>query len=167
MAFVYYNQEIIRKEVQQTVRTGTCITPVKVAGIIFYARTMPQFANHLHIVCHALIESFRLIHFSFLLEFGHLFRQVVLNLMNSSQLALFGGHKKIGRINFVFIKSSQTDSRNRVDLFNGINFVVPKHNPEEIVAICQVNVYRVTFYAEIPAIQLYIVTHIQAVHQTA
>ena len=46
-----------------------------------------------------------------LLEFGHLFRQVVLNLMNSSQLALFGGHKKIGRINFVFIKSCQTDSR--------------------------------------------------------
>ena len=128
---------------------------------------MPQFANHLHIVCHALIESFRLIHFSFLLEFGHLFRQVVLNLMNSSQLALFGGHKKIGRINFVFIKSCQTDSRNRVYLFNGINFIVPKHNPEEIVAICQVNVYRVTFYAEVSAIQFYVVTHIQAVHQAA
>ncbi len=82
-------------------------------------------------------------------------------------LALFGGHKKIGRINFVFIKSCQTDSRNRVYLFNGINFIVPKHNPEEIVAICQVNVYRVTFYAEIPAIQFYVVTHIQAVHQAA
>ena len=50
MTFINYNQEIIRKEIKQTIGAGTCRTPVKIAGIVLNPRTMSEFTNHFHII---------------------------------------------------------------------------------------------------------------------
>ena len=47
MRFVNDHQEIIREIVYQAKWADTCLSAVKITGIIFYAGAESQFANHL------------------------------------------------------------------------------------------------------------------------
>ena len=104
---------------------------------------------------------------AFFFKFSHFFCQIILYLIDCLQLAFFGGHKEIGGINLVFIKRSETYAGNRVHFFNTVNLIIPKHHAEQVVAVCQINIYRISFDTEIATIQFQIIADIQAVYQTA
>ena len=110
MAFINYNQEIIRKKIKQTIGAGTCRTPVKIAGVILNTRTMPKFANHLHIISHPFIKSFGLVWLTFFFKTGYLLGQIVFDLMDSTKLAFLRSHEQVSGIDFIFIKLTQTNA---------------------------------------------------------
>ena len=86
--------------------------------------------------------------------------------MDGTKLAFLGSHEQIGRIYLIFLELSETDTRNRVYLLNGINLIVPKHHPKQVVAISQINIYRISLHPEVTAIQVQIIANIQAIHQS-
>ena len=58
-------------------------------------------------------------------------------------------------------------SRHGVYFFDAVYLIIPKHDTQYVIGICQKDVYRITLYAEIPTVQLNVVTHIKTIHQPA
>ena len=58
MTLVDNHEEVFRKEVEQTIRTRTWSTTVKVAAVVLDTRTMSELANHLDVISYALIKTF-------------------------------------------------------------------------------------------------------------
>ena len=93
--------------------------------------------------------------------------QVVFYLVYGFRRTFFCGHEQVGRIDAVFVETPQTEAAYGVYLFYGIDLIVPECHAQEIVRIGQVNVYRIAFDPEAPAIQIQVVPSVQAVDQAA
>ena len=130
MAFIYDNQKVFGKEIQQTVRSAAWLSSIKVPGVIFYTGAVSQFPEHLHIVCDAFVQSFSFIWLTLFFKESNLLGQIIFNLMNSFQCALFGSHEKIGRIYFIFVKAAGPVSADRIYFFDRIDFIIPKYDTE-------------------------------------
>ena len=126
-----------------------------------------QFAYHFHVVGDTLIQPFGLQRFAYLLEVGDLFVQVVFYLVDGACRTLLGGHEQVGRINAVFLEASQAQAAHRVDFLDGIDFIVPERDAQQVVRVSQVDVHRVAFHAEAAPLQVQVVPGVEAVHQFA
>ena len=126
---------------------------------------MSQLAQHLHVIGHALIDTFGLQRFAFLFEELHLLAQVVLYLADGAQGAFLGGHEEVGGINLVRVEAPHADPAHRVYLFDAVYLVSPENHPQQVVAVGQVDVHRVALHAEVAARQVQVVAHVQTVHQ--
>ena len=166
VAFVDNDQEIIRKEIEQTIGAGTGSTAVEITGVILNSGTMSQFPDHLHIVSYSLIQSLGLVFFADRFEESYLLGQIILYFMNSAESSLFGSHEQVGRINLIGVKWRDSDSCDGVYLFDTVNLISPEGDTEQVVGISQINIHRVALDPEISTVQVNIIADIQAVYQT-
>ena len=86
--------------------------------------------------------------------------------MNSTESSLFGSHEQVGRINLIGVKWGDSDSCDRVYLFDAVNFIPPEGDAEQVVGISQINIHRVALDPEIATVQVDIIANIQTVYQT-
>ena len=98
MTLVYHHQIVVGEEVQQTVRSFSCLSAVKVARIVLNARAVAQFLDHLHVIFHAFLDALRLDGVAHFLEESHLFHQVILNVPDGDVRLFLGGHKQVGGV---------------------------------------------------------------------
>ena len=87
--------------------------------------------------------------------------------MDGPQSAFLRSHEQIGGVYFIFVETSYTMSWNRVYLFDGINFVIPEHNAQQVISIGKIDIDGISFNTEIASVQLYIIAYIQAIYQSA
>ena len=165
MALVNHRQVILRKKVQQTVRSRPRSPVVEIPRIVFYPRTMPQFAQHLHVIRHPLLQPLGLQHLPPLLEPLHLRPQIILNLMNGPQRVLLRRHEQVGRINLILIHPPHADSAHRVHLLNPVHLVTPEVHPQQRIGVSQPDIHRIPLHTETSPRQFQVVAHVQAVHQ--
>ena len=128
---------------------------------------MSQFAYHFHVVGHALIKAFCFQWLPYFFEIFHLFGQIVFDLMDGAECTFLGGHEEVCRIDAEFVVVHQPVSADGVDFFDGVDFVIPEHDTQQVVTVGQEDVHRVTFHAEITTVQVDVVAYIKAVDQTA
>ena len=108
MALVDEEQEVLGKEVEQTIRPLARLTTVEVAGIVLNARAVTQFLDHLHVVFHTFLDALGLDGVAQLGEEVHLLDKVVLNHADGSLRLFLGGHEEVGRINLIVGIAPQT-----------------------------------------------------------
>ena len=65
---------------------------------------MPQFANHLYIVAHTLLQALCLEGLAYFGEVLHLFLQIVLYLAYGCLLRVLASHEQVGRIDTIVLK---------------------------------------------------------------
>ena len=167
MALVNDKQEILWKEIEQTIGPCAGFSPVKIAAIILNARAMAQLANHFHIIGDAFMQTLCLKRLSHLLKVGNLHGQVVLNLAYGLLLRLLAGHEKIGGINLILFVERNTGKRQWINLFNTLNLIAPIDNAKQIVAIGKRYVHGVSLHSDLASVQRNIVAHIKSVKQAA
>jgi len=102
VAFIDDHQKVVREKIEETERSFTRLTTVKIAGVVFDAGTMPQLLDHFHVVSDPFVQAFGLIGFANTIEKGHLFIQVFEYLLDGCINAFLTGHKEVGRENAVF-----------------------------------------------------------------
>ena len=90
----------------------------------------------------------------------HLFGEIVFYLMDSTHCAFLCSHKQVGGIYFIFVETAQSIPTDWVYLFYGIYLVVPEHYPQKIIGISQIDIYGITFYAEVATVQLDVVSYV-------
>ena len=128
VALVNYHQVVVRKEIQQTVRTFASLSAVKIARIVLDARTVPQFFDHLHVVLNAFLDTPGLDVVAQLLEEGYLLYQIVLNVTDGDVCLFLCGHKQVGRVELVLFKDGHTLHCIGVQFLNTIYLVVPERH---------------------------------------
>ena len=126
MALIDHEQKIFWKEVEQTVGASAGSSAIEIAAIVFDARAMPQFANHLNVVADALFQAFGLERLAHLLEECHLLHHVILNLADGPFLRFLARQEKIGRIEFVLVEGVEDMARVGIHLFDGVDFIAPE-----------------------------------------
>ena len=163
MAFVYEHKVVFREEVEQTIRSLTSLTSVKIARVVFYTRAMTQFLHHLHIILHTLFYALRLYRVAHFVEEVYLSCQVVLY-QSYCVLGLFlRCHEQVGWIYLIVVERCQTLIRDAVQFFYRINLVIPPCYSKQIVAVSHRNVNRIALYAEASSLQFYVVAQVQSV----
>ena len=165
VAFVDNHQEVLGKEVEQTIRPCAGGASVKVARIVLDAAAMPQLANHFDVVSNALFQAFGFKHFALGFEFCHLLHQVVLNGADGSLLCLFGSEKEVGGIDFILFETSQPHPGLCVHFFDAFHLVSPETNTQDVVGISQEHVHRVSLHTEVAGTWCQVVSHVKAIHE--
>ena len=107
MAFVDYCQEVLGEVVEQAEWTHPRLPPVEIAAVVFDAGAMAHFAQHLHIVGHALKQALRFEFLGFTHEVVVLFAEVELNLSDSGAHAFGRGDEEVCGINLEEVVSSE------------------------------------------------------------
>ena len=167
VTFVNDDKKIIGKEIQQTVGPRTRRTPVEIARIVFYARAVTQFAQHLHVVGNTLLQTLGLERTAFALEPLHLLVQVVLYLVDGAQGGFFGSHEEVGGVYLVSIETGDCNTAHGVYLFDTVHLVFPENDAQKVVGVCKVDVYGIALYTEVAAVQVDVVADVEAVYKTA
>ena len=129
MTLVNHHQIVLRKEVQQTVRTLPRFPPVEIAGVVLDTRTMAQLLDHLQVILHPLRDALRLDGVAYLLKESDLLPQSILYLTDRRVLLLLSRDKEVGRIDLVRLKRSLAVEGDGVQLLDGIDLVVPPRHP--------------------------------------
>ena len=57
MAFVYYEQEVLGKIIEETEGTCSCTSPIEVARVVLNAGTIADLAYHLYVVLYTLLQA--------------------------------------------------------------------------------------------------------------
>ncbi len=64
VAFVNYPQKVFGEIIEEAEWAGAGVAPVEEAGVVFYPITIPQLANHFHIIVYAFVKTLGLNEFS-------------------------------------------------------------------------------------------------------
>ena len=128
---------------------------------------MPQLLDHLHVVFHTLLDALCLDVVADALEEVHLLHQVVLYLADGTLGLFLGSDEEIGRIDLIIVKGGDAVEVDRVDFLYGVYLVVPPRDAQHVVIIRHGDVHRVALDAEVAALQVYVVAHIECIHQPA
>ena len=87
--------------------------------------------------------------------------------MDSPQGGFLGCHKQVSGIYLIGVEPGYHNTTHRIHLFDAVYFISPKNDAQKIVGIGQVDVYRITFHAEVAAVQVYVITDIKAVYKSS
>ena len=167
VALIDDEQEVVGEEIEEAIRTGAGLAAVEVAAVVLDARAVAQFANHLHIVCHALEQTLGFERLAYLLEIFHTGCQVVFDLMNGGLRLLLGGHEEVGGINAIFVEGADTLTRDWLYLLDGIDLIVPEGDAQEVVGIGEEDIDGVSLDAIFAAREADVVARVERVVEAA
>ena len=124
---------------------------------------MAQLLYHLYVVLDALLKALCLERLSNLVEVGHTFHKVVLNLAYGALGALLARHEQVGRVDLVVVHLVYDLTCLGVDFGYGVDLVVPEFNADNVVGVGEEYVERVALHAEASARELNVVARVEAV----
>ena len=93
--------------------------------------------------------------------------QVVFYFMDGTQGGFLGSHEKIGRVNLVAVELGNGYTADRIHFLYAVYLVSPENDAEQVVCIRQVDIDRIAFDAEIPAVEVDVVADVKAIYQPA
>ena len=128
---------------------------------------MPQFANHLYVVAHTLLQALGLEGLAYLREELHLLLQVLLYLTDGGLLRVLAGHEQVGRVDAVVLERTPCLHALRVQFLYGLYLVVPVSHPQHRVGISQPDVHRVANGTHVAAVGRDIVAHVKRRYEFA
>ena len=160
MALVNHGEEILGEKIQQAVGAGAGGAAVKVPGVVLYAAAVAQFAYHLNVIFHTLLQALGLKRLAYLLEVLHALHKVILDGTYGPFLTLFGSHEEISRIDAVELIRVNPLTGKHIELLDGINLIVPELDAYCRVVVGQVYIDVLALDAETAACQLNVVAGI-------
>ena len=161
MTLVNNHQIIFREEVKKTIRAFTCLSAVKVSGIVLDTRAMSQFLDHLQIIFHTFLDTLCLDSISFFLKERNLFHEIILYLPDSNIRLFLGGHEEVGRVELVFFKGCHSIHHHRIQFLNSIYLIIPESNAENCFVIGKCDVDNISLDSEITSFQFNVISDIE------
>ena len=126
---------------------------------------MTQLCHHLHVVFHSFFNTLSFNTITQFVKKINLLYQVVLNTTYGPFGLVFRCYKKVGRINFIFVETSQSMISKTVNFFDTINFVIPPSDTQHIVTIGHSHIHGIALYTKISTLRVDIVSHIERIYQ--
>ncbi len=167
MALVNYRQVVFREIVKEAEWPHAGFAAVEVAAVILDAGAMAHLAYHLYVIGGALVKTFCLKRFSFLVEKLHLLAQVKLHLRQRRSLPLLGGDEKVGRVNLETVMTAQGGVVEGMEGGDGLDFIPKENHAQDYLLIGQADIHRVSLDAEITSVKLYFVAAVKRLGEPA
>ena len=165
MTLVDDSDEVVRKEIQQTKRTGAGTATVEIPRIVLNARTIAQLPHHLNVVVHPVLQPLGLEPLPHLTEILRLTEHIVLNLHDGSIHLVLRGDEDVGREDGDLGDLLDTAAGDRVEALDGVDLIVPEHDAVGDVGISRKDVERLSLDTELALGELDLVTGIEGVHK--
>ena len=112
---------------------------------------MAKLAQHLYVVCDALVQSLCFKRPAYFLEILFPVGKVFLNLGNGALRALLGGHEQVCGVYPVVVECGQAHSCHAVNLLDAVDVVIPERDSQYVVAVCKAHLHGIALHAEIAA----------------
>ena len=157
--------EVFREIVDQAERALSGLTAVEIAAIVFDSGAVAEFFEHLDIVLDPLLDALGFEHLALALEVHHLLEEVVADLVDGGDGALFGGDEVVCRVDADFRNFLYHCSGAGVDHGDGIDLIAEKLDAYGVVGTAQKHVYGVAFCAERAAGELAFGAYVEGVHE--
>ena len=124
MGFIHDDKEFLRvamelssaccKEIQETVRSFTGLSPIEMQGIILNRLTVPNLTKHFQIVLCTLFKAMTFNEFVLRIEFSQSKLEFIFNAFERLLKAFLTGHEEFFRVNPSLIEVVKDFPRNRV-----------------------------------------------------
>ena len=168
MRFVYYNQKIIVKIIQQRKRRLSFTHTVQMTRIVLYSGTKPRLPHHLDIKICSLRDALCLKQLVLSLKIFDPFLQFLLNLPAGNIDFLLRNNIVRRRIDHHMLQCRMHLSCKRVRLCNTVYLISKKLDADQVVpTLCRINLHHITPHAETAASQIHVITVVLHLYKPA
>ena len=154
MALVDDSKEILGEIVEKAEWTHARLAAVEVSGIVFDTTAMAYLAYHLNVVGGTLVKSCGLDLLGLATEELHLFAKVDLHFGDSLPYSFTRGNKDVGGEYLELVMLAERCSRLGMDGVDSLDLIAPEHYTQSDFLVCQTDVDRVAFDAEIASAEV-------------